>query len=140
MQFCSHAVFYLKKALKRYGVKMLLRGWLFSQKKPSPWKLFFSADGPQTLAVTRVHSLKSILQEEGGKKSPGVLNLSSGRIPNISFFEMQTFLRLQSIERAADLIWGAFTATFSCRGQDTVVIHREPCQFNKHISSKPQAQ
>lgn len=41
MQFRSHAVFYLKKALKRYHVKMLLRGWLFSQKRPSPWKLFF---------------------------------------------------------------------------------------------------
>lgn len=138
MQFCSHAVFYLKKALKRYGVKMLFRGWLFSQKKPSPRKLFFLQMGPRHLQCQ-----ESILSEYitgGGGESPGVLNLSSGRIPNISFFEMQTFLRLQYIERAADLIWGAFTATFSCTGQDTVVIHREPCQCNKHISSKPQAQ
>lgn len=48
-----------------------------------------------------------------GEKSPGILNLSCGRFPNISFFEMQTFIELQHIERAADLIWGAFTATFS---------------------------
>lgn len=49
MQFCSHAVFYLKKALKRYHVKMLLRGWLFSQKRPSPWKLLFLQMGPRHL-------------------------------------------------------------------------------------------
>lgn len=111
MQFRSHAVFYLKKALKRYHVKMLLRGWLLSQKRPSPWKLFFLQMGPRHLQWQESVLSEYIAGGEGGK-SPGILNLSCGRIPNISFFEMQTFLRLQYIERAADLIWGTFTAIF----------------------------
>lgn len=65
----------------------------------------------------------SVLQDEG-KVTPCISNLRCGRIPNISFFEMQPFLTFLHIERAADLVWGAFTATFSCIREDTVVIYR----------------
>lgn len=124
MQFRSHAVFYLKKALKRYGVKMLLRGWLFSQKRLSPWKsfsFFYSADGHQTLAVTRAHSLR----REGGKvtwcvefklwQDPKYFTLWYADIPKLTTHRKSSRSNLGRI----------YSNLFLLHWQGTVVIYRE---------------
>lgn len=95
----------------------------FTEKALTLEAFFFCRWAPDTCSDKSLFS-QSTLWEEGGK-SPGVLNLSCDSIPNISFFEMQTWLGLQYKERAADLIWGAFPATLPCPGQDTVLVLHE---------------
>lgn len=94
----------------------------FTEKALTLKAFFFCRWAPDTCSDKSLFS-QSTLREEGAK-SPGVLNLSCDRIPNISFFEMQTFLRLQYKERAADLIWGSVCSNPSLhraghRGGDT---------------------